>query len=273
MDQLEGRTAVVTGAASGIGFALARALHRAGMNVALADVDEDALRSAAESLDRSGSGVTWRRTDVSDYSQMVELAAWVKGEFGPTHVVCNNAGVDGYRGGPLWQATEADWAWTMGVNYWGVVHGVRAFLPGMLSRAEPGHIVNTASAAALTKPNNMYGITKHAVLALTEALDAQLRAENSRIGVTALIPDLVSTPFFAKRHRHDIGAESADDLRYGAAERADKDALLREQGASPDVVAARALTAIRENQLYALTHESSKNYLRSRTEAILGSPG
>lgn len=271
MDQLEGRTAVVTGAASGIGLALARALHDAGMNVALADVDEDALRPAAESLDRSASRVTWRRTDVSVYSQMVELATWVEERFGPTHVLCNNAGVDGYRGGPLWQASDADWAWTMGVNYWGVVHGVRAFLPGMLQRGAPGHIVNTCSAAALTKPNNMYGITKHAVLALTEAIDAQLRAENSVIGVTALIPDLVSTQFFARRHRDDTGVEASDELRDGAAERAEKDALLREQGASPDVVAARALTAIRENQLYALTHESSKDYLRSRAEAILDS--
>jgi NAD(P)-dependent dehydrogenase (short-subunit alcohol dehydrogenase family) len=209
--------------------------------------------------------------DVSDSSQVETLAAWVWNHLGGAQVLCNNAGVDGFRGGRLWEAAEVDWAWTMGVNFWGVVHGTTAFLPRMLTSGRPGHIVNTVSAAALARPSSMYGITKHAALAYTEAMHVQLAHAATEVGFTALLPDVVSTPFFARTRRSDTGPEATRDRQAGAAIREAHDALLRHEGASPDVVARRALTAILTNELYALTRESSKEFVRRRTADLLRS--
>lgn len=270
MDSLDGKTAVITGAASGIGLALAHALARAGCNVVLTDIDEVELTAVEPQFHGSGRLVVTRVLDVSRGLSLDELADWVWSELGGAHILCNNAGVNGFRGGALWDATDADWAWTMGVNFWGVVNGTRAFLPRMLASKQPGHIVNTVSTAALTQPNNMYGVSKHAVLAFTEAVHAQLTTMDAVVGVTALLPDLTSTPFFARDHRPDDGEEAARDRHVGAAIRSANDALLRREGVPPDVVAARAVAAIRAKDLYALTHETSKEYIRTRANLLLG---
>lgn len=270
MENLEGSTAIVTGAASGIGLALARALAGAGMNVVLTDVDDRELAVAAKSLDDGSVRIENRRLDVADLADFERVAEWAWDRVGPISVVCNNAGVDGYRGGKLWEAAEADWQWTMGVNFWGVIHGVRTFLPRMIDAGQPGHIVNTASAAALTKPGNMYGVTKHAMFAFTEAVHSQLVAADSPIGITALAPDLVATPFFAKRHRADSGPDAKLELERGSKIRESNNSLLQTHGADPDLVAARAIKAIRNNELYALTHESSKEYVLKRSTDLLG---
>lgn len=269
MDQLRDRTGFVTGAASGIGLAIARSLARAGTNVVLADVDEAELAVAVKSLSEMGPRVEARVVDVADRAAVEAAADWAWSTFGAVHVLCNNAGVDCYRGGPIWQATDADWTWAMGVNFWGVVNGVRTFLPRMLASGEPGHIVNTASAAALNAANNMYSTTKHAVLAFTEAVHSELAAMDAAVRITALVPGLVATPFFARRHRTDTGPAAELDLRNGAAIRAANDDLLKREGADPNVVGERAVRAILNNDLYALTHESSKEHVRRRSALLL----
>src|SRR5262249_9248856 len=158
--------------------------------------------------------------DVSRPDQLRELNDWVLRNYGHVHLLCNNAGVDGYRGGAIWDATDADWEWTFGVNFWGAVNGIRAFLPDMIAHGETGNVINTASVAALVKANNMYCITKHAVLALTETVHEQLMSRGSRIGATVFIPGPVATQLFARRHRPDVWRDGADvDIACGSQER------------------------------------------------------
>lgn len=272
MERLEGRTAVVTGSASGIGLAMAHALAQRGVRVVLTDIDGETLNAVQPQFAQYALPACVRALDVSEPSQLDELAGWVWTELGGAHILCNNAGVNGFRGGRVWEATDADWSWTMGVNFWGVVRGTRAFLPRMLASGQPGHIINTVSAAALTQPNNLYGITKHAVLAFTEALHADLIAVQARVGVTALLPDVTATPFFAHDHRPDDGEAAVRDRAGGADIRRANDALLRRVGVPPEVVAERAIAAIRADELYALTHESSKDYVRARAQLLIEAP-
>lgn len=270
MRELEHRVAVVTGAASGIGLALATKLAHEGMRVVLSDVDGDRLDAAAQTLEASGFEAAAQRTDVAHLDEVHELAAFAVERYGGVHVLCNNAGVDGFRGGSLWEATSADWSWTMGVNFWGVVHGIRAFVPLMLDSGQPGHIVNTASAAALLPANNMYGVTKHGVLALSEALSAQLHHAGASIGVSALLPGFVATELFSRRRRPADLDENPDDIARGQAERDRNNALVHGIGATPDQIADRVVRdGIRGGKLYVLTHESAHTYIRTRADAMI----
>ncbi len=167
MRELGGKVAVVTGAASGIGKSLATRFAAEGMKVVLADVEEGPLASTAAELEAAGRAVLAVPTDVTSGGAVASLRTRAIARFGAVHVVCNNAGVGG-AAGPLWTLTEADWAWTLGVNLWGVVHGIRAFVPGMIAQGE-GHVVNTASIAGLISPALLgpYVATKHAVVALS----------------------------------------------------------------------------------------------------------
>lgn len=147
MEQLRGRTAVITGAASGIGAAFARRFARAGMNLVVADIEAGPLEQGAQELRAGGTPVLAVRTDVSDAADVDALASAAVAEFGPVHLLCNNAGVG--AGGPISDLAESDWEWVLGVNLWGVIHGLRAFLPGMLAHEESAHVINTASVAGL----------------------------------------------------------------------------------------------------------------------------
>ena len=175
IDHFKGKTAVLTGAGSGFGLECARIGARLGMNLVLVDVQQDALDKAAAEMQAAGAQVLARKVDVSSAEQMQALAAAVKERFGAPHFVFNNAGVG--SGGLVWENSLADWQWVLGVNVWGVIHGVHLFTPMMLeaAKADPayrGHIVNTASMAGLLTPPNMgvYNVTKHAVVSLTETL-------------------------------------------------------------------------------------------------------
>jgi NAD(P)-dependent dehydrogenase (short-subunit alcohol dehydrogenase family) len=185
MQEFEGKVAVVTGAASGIGLAMASRFASEGMRVVLADVEAPALDAAVTRLRQQEHEVLGVVTDVSSESAVEALAQQTLDAYGGVHILCNNAGVGGGFTTAIWESSLKDWQWTMGVNLWGVVHGVHTFLPIMLEQDEPGHIVNTASSAGLMPGNRIYGVTKHAVVALTEALWDGLIQRESKLRCSA----------------------------------------------------------------------------------------
>ena len=182
MEEFAGKTAVVTGAGSGMGKAFALRWGAEGMNVVIGDIQEDALAATVAELEAAGVPVLGLRTDVSSLADIEALADAAEARFGAIHLVNNNAGVEGYLDGPIWQATAKDWDWTLSVNLMSVIYGIRTFVPRMLAHGEPGHVVNTCSMTSVIAASNMYGICKHAILALTEVLAADLWRRGLRSG-------------------------------------------------------------------------------------------
>jgi NAD(P)-dependent dehydrogenase (short-subunit alcohol dehydrogenase family) len=240
------------------------------MKVVLADVEEAALETAVAQMSDAGHDVIGVQTDVSKLEALHELARRSVDAYGKVHIVCNNAGVDGYLG-PIWEASPKDWQWTFGVNFWGVVHGVAAFMPILLAQDEPAHIVNTASATAIVPGSNIYSVTKHAVLSYSEALYAQLSNAGAPVGVSALCPGTVNTKlFYGSRNRPDElrnPGESMDHEPGDAARAMLRDVLAR--SIPPSDVAKILLDAIREERFYVLTDEEWDETSRLRGEAIL----
>jgi NAD(P)-dependent dehydrogenase (short-subunit alcohol dehydrogenase family) len=272
MERLAGRVAVVTGAASGIGRALATALASERMKVVMADVEPEALAAAARDLAGRGAEVLAVQTDVTRQEQVDALARRALDAFGAVHVVCNNAGV--FAGGLSWEAPLSDYEWVLGVNTWGVIHGVRTFVPILLRQGEPGHVVNTASMAALTSGplSAAYFMSKHAVLALSESLYLELRSKGAPIGVSVVCPELIATRIGdADRNRPphwkrgDAPASPERDLVEGAIRIA-----TRTQGAPPETIAERTLAAIREDRFYVLAPEGDpwRTAAHARLDAI-----
>jgi len=267
---MPGRTAVVTGAASGIGRAMAERFAAEGMQVVLADIEDLPLARAAEEVG-AATEVMHFVTDVSSRSSVDELADAVEERFGPVHVLCNNAGVAG-GGGPLWETTEKDWDWVLGVNLLGVVHGIQAFVPRMLAHGEGGHVVNTSSVLGLsTGPGSIYSVTKHAVTRLSEGLWHDLQAINAPIGVSVLCPGLIATQIVsAERNRpaHLRNAGPSDEGREALRRQAQ--ARFLEQGMPPAQVADIVVEAVEEGRFYILTHpEMIKAQVQARMEAVL----
>ncbi len=274
MKEFEGKTAVVTGAASGIGLALAERFAAARMQVVLADVQEDALKRAVKHLEERQATVLGVVTNAMIQSSVEELAERAIAEFGKVHVLCNNAGVASMRAGlgtGIWEVPAADWEWVMGVNFYGVLYGLQAFVPHMLSHGESGHIVNTASLAGVLPGGGSYGVSKHAVLALTETLYNDLKARDSRIGASVLCPGFVNTNIFdAERNR-------PDTLKGGAAAPAEEalavGRAMLSQGKAPSEVADIVFESIERDALYILPHPAWDTFVRNRVEAILGRAG
>lgn len=268
--------AVITGGASGLGKALATAAARRHMKIVLADVEPDALDRAVREVRALGAEAIGVVTDVADARAVEALAAQAEAAFGRLHLVFNNAGVT--AGGPVWENTEQDWEWVLGVNLRGVIHGVRSFTPRMLAAAaaDPGYrgcIVNTASMAGLiTAPGmGIYSVSKHAVVALTECLHHDLQLATTQLAAAVLCPSYVSTAIGdAERNRPArLGNTQAPTAAQLAARAAAQQAV-REGGLCADEVAQITLRAIESGSFYVFPSPQTLAVVRTRFEQVLG---
>jgi NAD(P)-dependent dehydrogenase (short-subunit alcohol dehydrogenase family) len=270
VEEFAGRTAVVTGAGSGMGRAFALRWGAEGMNVVIGDIQEDALAATVAELEGAGVPVVGLRTDVSKLADIEALADAAEERFGKIHLVNNNAGVEGYLDGPIWEATARDWDWTLSVNLMSVIYGIRTFVPRILAHGEPGHVVNTCSMTSVIAAGNMYGICKHAILAMTEVLAADLKAAGANVGATGLCPGIIATNLFhGSRNRPSaLTNESGKMSSAGASLRENMHATLS-KGMPPSEVADLLVTAVRENKQYLLTDHEWDTRIIARHEAIL----
>jgi NAD(P)-dependent dehydrogenase (short-subunit alcohol dehydrogenase family) len=257
---LDGRVAVVTGGASGIGRALALALAREGANVAVADLDEGGMAETVAAISDLGRHALAVRTDVADRRAVGALADRVVARFGAVHVLCNNAGVVVHGG--LEHATHQDWTWVIGVNLWGVIHGLEAFLPRMIAQGEGGHVLNTASMAGLIASQGLgvYNATKYAVVGLSETLAKDLRPYG--IGVSVLCPMGVATRI------RDAARNRPGRLANPPGTASGEEVTLIGRTISPEAVAAQTVAAIRSGALYVITHEEAIEPIRRRFARI-----
>ncbi|MBI4611569.1 MAG: SDR family NAD(P)-dependent oxidoreductase [Candidatus Rokubacteria bacterium] len=268
MESLKDRVAVVTGGASGIGRALALALAREGARLVLADLDEAGMARVVEEIKAAGGNAVAVRTDVSVPDQVQTLAERAWTAFGRVHVLCNNAGVALWGG--LETATHRDWQWVIGVNLWGVIHGLLAFLPRMIAQGEGGHVINTASMAGLVASQGLgiYNTTKYAVVGLSETLAKDLRPYD--IGVSVLCPMGVATRIRESERTR------PEALRNPGGQPGREPVELMGRTLKPEEVAEQVIAAIRRNQLYVITHREGLEPLRRRfqrmEETILREP-
>jgi NAD(P)-dependent dehydrogenase (short-subunit alcohol dehydrogenase family) len=256
-----GRVAVVTGAASGIGLGLCRRFAAEGMRVVMADIRQDELEEQAGRLVDSGAEVETCLVDVALSEEVDALRERALQAYGAVHVVCNNAGVGGSHA-PIWTVPLDDWHRVIGVNLWGVIHGVRSFVPMLVDQGY-GHVVNTASVFGLfTGTLGSYGVSKHAVVALSESLHLDLQAAGSRVGVSVLCPGPVRTGFAAAQQQAagsgPMEGASAKELR-----------ALIDSGRQPEEVAALVVDAINASRFYVLTSTNRIPAMRRRVEAIV----
>jgi NAD(P)-dependent dehydrogenase (short-subunit alcohol dehydrogenase family) len=262
---LNGKTAVITGAGSGIGRGLVQRCVAEGMKVVAADVEQGALD---ETLALSGGETLGVETDVSDGVQVHRLADRAYEAFGSVHLLCNNAGV--FQAGLLWERTVEDWEWVLGVNVWGIVHGIRAFVPRMIADGVVGHIVNTSSLAGLVSNaySGPYNTSKFAAVALTESLAHDLAATGATIGASVLVPGSVNTRI-ADSHRNrptslaaGMGAEDAAFVDKSLAD-------MTSTGADPADVAGLVLDAVRSGRFVIPTSSGYDKQIEHRAEALL----
>jgi NAD(P)-dependent dehydrogenase (short-subunit alcohol dehydrogenase family) len=272
LTEFEGRVAVVTGAASGIGKAMCERFAREGMKVVMADVEGDALREAGRQIEGLGAEVLTVRTDVAQPDELSRLAESTIERFGKVHVLCNNAGV--FAGGRTWDAIGTDWEWVMGVNVYGVLHGVRAFVPIMLLQNEPAHVVNTCSMAGLinTPFSGAYNVSKHAALSLTETLYHELKTLDTQVGCSALCPELIRTGIGRSERNRPAHLKRPDES--GTPEQEMVENAIRmsvDTGIPPSVMADRVFEGIRTDTFYLLAEEGTNwDYAcRTRLEDIL----
>ena len=272
MRELRGRVAVVTGAASGIGFAMARRFAAEGMRLVLADVEEAALAESARALESGGAELLTRPTDVSSAEQVEALADAAFERFGAAHVIANNAGV--VCAGPAHELAPQDWDWVLRVNLWGVIHGVRVFTPRLVEQGE-GHMLATASIAGLAAVPGLgaYNVSKFGVVALMETLHHELAEAGSKVGVSVLCPGNVLTRITeADRNRPDAlrppGGPTPAELTF----RSEAGRALAEEGIPPDAVAELVVSAIRQRRFWILTHPEWKE-LMLRRAALLAESG
>lgn len=270
MREFAGKVAVITGGGSGIGEALCRLSASLGMKVVIADIDLDAAERVRASL--IGRSAIAAKVDVSQAVELEQLAHLAYGSYGAVHLLCNNAGVvPSGRHRPVWEYSLEDWRWAFDVNLMGVVHGLRSFVPRMLTQHTDSHIVNTASVAGLVSGSGspVYSASKHAVVRVTEALYASLRERKAPIGVTALCPGLVNTRIYESERSRPARLQSASGPASETPELQAIAAGLFANGQSPAAVAEQVFDAVREQRLYQITTPNYDDAIRYRGEAVL----
>ena len=272
MEELSGKVAVVTGAASGIGLALATSFAAEGMKVVMADIEAGPLADAAAGLPDEVERLTVT-CDVSDAAQVEALRDAAVERFGTVHVLCNNAGVAG--GGPIWAQSRSDWDWVLGVNLFGVINGITAFTPLLIEQGE-GHIVNTASIAGMISMpwGGTYNVSKHAVVTLSETLWADLQlAGASNVGVSVLCPGWVQTRIAESgRNRPKVDGESREPSEEEKATLAHVGSLVAE-GLNPRQVAELVRDAVRDDRFYIFTHPTWMPLISDRFDRVLSGEG
>ncbi len=276
MKDFQEKVAVVTGAASGIGRALAERCAQEGMKVVLADVEESALKQAEAELRASGAQVLGVRTDVSQADEVEALAQKAFETYGAVHLLFNNAGVG--AGTTVWESSLADWQWVLGVNLWGVIYGIHFFVPRMLAQDSEGHIVNTASAAGLVSGSGLgiYKVSKHGVVTLSETLALELAARGAKLKVSVLCPEWVNTRIMdAERNRPPAFANAPEEQHMSPETAAMTETVrqvigqLIQAGLPPSQVAEMVFEAIRQEKFYIFTHPTTKQGVQLRMEDIL----
>lgn len=271
MKDFQGKVAVITGGASGLGLEIARLAAKKGLKLVLADIEERALKQAELEFSDQGVEVLALRTNVALAEDVDFLAQQTLARFGAVHLLFNNAGVALSKS--TWETTVADWEWVLGVDLWGVIHGVRVFTPLMLKQDTPCHIINTASVAGMLSTQGMaaYNVAKHGVVTLSETLYHDLRRRNAKIDVSVLCPAWVNTAIW------DSARNRPDDLLNESEQKSLDDAKLEESArqavqsgkVSAPQVAEIVFSAIENNQFYILTHPKIKKWIGLRVEDIL----
>jgi NAD(P)-dependent dehydrogenase (short-subunit alcohol dehydrogenase family) len=270
MKQFRDRTAVITGAASGIGLELARRAAAEGMNLVLADIEAAKLDVAAAGLGIDADRILARRTDVSREDEIVALADAAFARFGGVHLLCNNAGVGLTR--VTWEHSTADWEWVLGVNLWSVIHGIHHFLPRMLEQADEGHIVNTSSVAGLLSTPGMaaYNVSKHGVVTLSETLYGELLAARAKVGVSVLCPAWVPTGIHdSSRNRQDRFGSAAPAAGLSAAYEERMGQAVKSGRLTAADMATEVFTAVGEGRFYVIPHRKINNAITLRTDDIM----
>ena len=267
MKEFVGKSAVITGAASGIGYALAEKFAEEKMNVVLADIEQEALDAAVNKISDFGVEAIGIQLDVMDKQAVTHLAEESIKAFGDIHVLCNNAGVastvvaDG-----IWDLDDSDWEWVLGVNFYGTLYGIQSFVPHMINHKEEGHIINTISLAGILPGEAIYGVSKHAALALSESLWQGLNKKKSKIGASVLCPGFVATNIIESdrnRPNHLAAKNKANFVLKKLA------ATVLKRGKEPNEIAAATLQAIRDNQFYILPHTNYDDMIKERYSRIL----
>lgn len=263
---ISGKTAIVTGAASGIGLGIATALAEAGANVVMADIQKDAVEEAAHGLSGTNKRVMPVRIDVTQEQSVLDALAEAEKHFGKLHIACNNAGVP-MHGTKLIDVPVSDWRFVIGVNVWGIIHGIRHFVPAILRHGEDGHIVNTASVAGFQNRRGTdqgpYSMSKYAAVSLSEALEHEL--EGTNIGVSVLCPGPIATNIAR-------GARNRPEHMEGSREKPDEEAVLAERlaatGLDPKLVGERVVDAIRTKTFYAFVSAVPADVIKARHRRI-----
>lgn len=273
MKDLAGKVAVVTGSASGMGFAFANRFAEEGMSIVLADIEAEPLAMAEAAVKAKGAKVLAVRTNVLHDNDIEKLADAAFSTFGNVHIVCNNAGVAGGSGRPVWEAPQEDWDWVFGVNFQGVLRGIRAFVPRMIENGEEGHIVNTASVAGLLTGADPYSVSKHGVVCLTEGLYKNFKLMNLKLSASVLCPGWVNTNILdSGRNRPPELGEPVDPATLPA-EAQQRMAMVRgmvQTGFQPDEVAQLVLDAVLSDTFYIIpAQDYILNSVKMRFDQIL----
>ena len=266
MRELDGRTAVVTGAASGIGLAMARRFAAAGMRVVLADVEAGPLADAEAAMSAEGHDVAAFEVDVRDLEQVRALEASARDRFGDVHLLCNNAGVG--SGGAVADPDDLErWRWTIDVNLWGPIHGCKVFLPAMIAHGEPAHVVNTASMAGLGSAAMLgpYNISKYGVVALSETLSKEMQIAGTAVGVSVLCPAFVRTAIATSRRN--MPAELRGEEQASSTQSIIEEMIA--SGIPTEVVADAVHDAVVEDRFWILTHPETKEGVVERARQIV----